>query len=254
MTCREVSAHAERFWKLAGRKEPFPRSLESSISWALPLAIVRLPRLSIASLSAWLLINKIPFVHTQAYRKLRACLIAKAGNGIVFLDGADPQKERCFSLAHELAHFLCDYLEPREKVLECMGEGVREVLDGIRLPTMEERLSSLFRGVHLGVFVHMMDRSPEGKINRISILGGEDRADTLALELLAPETAVLDRIKRAEIRLTASDLCELTTEILGKDFGLPNSIASQYGMVLIRRHQSRKRFRDWLGIRNNVEL
>ncbi|MFZ0927275.1 MAG: ImmA/IrrE family metallo-endopeptidase [Syntrophobacteraceae bacterium] len=205
-------------------------------------------------MNAWLLRNKIPFVHTQAYRKLRACLIAKAGNGILFLDGGDPEKERCFSLAHELAHFLCDYLEPREKALECMGERVRDVLDGIRLPTVEERLSSLFRGVHLGAFVHMMDRSPEGKIDRISILEGEDRADTLALELLAPEAAVLDRIRRAETHLMACDPCELTTKILGKDFGLPNSIASQYAMVLIRRHRSRKRFKDWLGLRNNVEL
>lgn len=171
----------------------------------------------------------------------------------MFLDGADPDSERRFSLAHEVAHFLSDYLEPRQKVLEFIGEGVRDVLDGIRPPTMEERLSSLFRGVHLGMFVHMMDRSSDGKISYVSVLEKEDRADALALELLAPEAAVLNRIRQAGIH-GESELYESAVESLINDFGLPSSIASQYGRVFVRRHQSGRNFRDWLGYKNNVEL
>lgn len=55
MIDREPAFWAERFWSLVGRTEPFPRSLESSVGWALPLAIVKLPRLGLSELQRWLL-------------------------------------------------------------------------------------------------------------------------------------------------------------------------------------------------------
>jgi Zn-dependent peptidase ImmA (M78 family) len=39
--------------------------------------------------------------------------MARAGHGFISLDGSDADDERRFSLAHELAHFLLDYQDPR---------------------------------------------------------------------------------------------------------------------------------------------
>ena len=130
MTDQEIIVRAGRFWRLAGQVEPFPRLLERAIAWALPLTLVKLPRLSFPDLRAWLTQRDIPFIFSHSDRCLRACLIAKAGSGIVFLDGSDPDDERRFSLAHEVAHFILDYLEPRERGIELLGAAGLEVLDG----------------------------------------------------------------------------------------------------------------------------
>ena len=100
----QISRIAEDFWRLVRRPEPFPRVLESSVAWALPLAIVKLPRLSIFELINWLEQREISISFQAADRRLRACLVARNGRGFVFLDGADVQDEQRFSLAHEIAH------------------------------------------------------------------------------------------------------------------------------------------------------
>jgi len=111
MTEQEIAARADIFWQLAGDVEPFPRSLERAIAWALPLTLVKLPHLNIRNLRVWLDQFDIPCMFSHLDRDLRACLVAKLGRGIIFLDGSDPDDERRFSLAHEVAHFILDYHE-----------------------------------------------------------------------------------------------------------------------------------------------
>ena len=142
---KDVSRCAERFWKRVGKYEQFPRTLETPISWALPIAIVKLPQLVLREIQQWLQERNIVLDFRTPNRKLRACLIAKAGKGIVFLDGCDESDEQRLSLAHELAHYIRDYLEPREKALQFLGDRIADVLDGIRLPTPEERLSGILK-------------------------------------------------------------------------------------------------------------
>lgn len=50
----------------------------------------------------------------------------------VLLDDADTPAEQRFSLAHEVAHFLLDYLQPREATRRKLGETALEVVDGLR--------------------------------------------------------------------------------------------------------------------------
>jgi uncharacterized protein DUF955 len=243
MTEQEIAARAERFWRDAGQVEPFPRSLESAVTWALPIAITKLPRLGLDGLRRWLEQRRIPFSSPVADRPLRGALFARVGHGLVFLDGSDSDDERRFSLGHEVAHFLCDYLDPRERALEALGDSIRDVLDGHRSPAPEERLTALLRDVELGLYVHWMDRRPDGAVARATILEGEDRADRLALELLAPRSTVMFHLDTGR-PTTINRL----TSLLRSEFGLPADPAERYAAMLLVHRQAARSFREWLGV------
>jgi IrrE N-terminal-like domain len=104
---------AERFWRQAEMDEPFPRSLRRPIARCLPLSVVSLPRLRVSAIDEWLQRQGAIHCVNVHDRPLRACLVASGGHGLVFVDGADPDDEQRFSLAHELAHFLRGYRAPR---------------------------------------------------------------------------------------------------------------------------------------------
>lgn len=247
MTDQEATRWAQKFWRLAGRKEPFPRSLESSVAWALPLAIVKLPRLGLSALRNWLSRKGIRLHMGGLDRPLRACLLARGGRGLVVLEESDPEDERRLSLAHEISHFLVDYVHPRHKVLEALGETGREALDGLRPPTLEERLTGVLRGVEVGVYTHLMERSAAGEVNRLEVLAAEDRAGRIALELLAPRQSVLARLEARAIRWREYSAVPAATEVLVEEFGLPQAIAQEYGRSLVLSRRSTRSFREWLG-------
>ncbi len=248
MTRNEITAWAEKFWLSAGHPEEFPRSLESAVAWALPLALVKLPRLGLATMRRWLDEKKVPFEHAADDRPLRACLLARAGRGVVFLDGSDPEDERRFSVGHEVAHFVTDYLMPREKAFALLGEAGRDLLDGKRPPTPEERLGGVLRGVEVRTFTHLMGRSEAGEVCRLDILEAEDSADLLALELLAPCASVLAWLEDQNIQWRATSAFDTATQALMRRFGLPASVAKRYGQSLVMSRRAAQGFRDWLGV------
>lgn len=240
----DVVELAERFWSLAGCRESFPRSLEAPLSWALPIALIKLPRLEVSSLTEWLDRQGIVPPFTVAYRCLRACLVARAGYGMIFLDGSDSEDERRFSLAHEISHFMFDYWQPREHALSVLGSGVQDVLDGRRPPTPEERLGGLLQGVSWQTFTHLMDRSPSGQVEHLCILDAEDRADRLALELLAPRATVISRLQT--IQWKESFAHDQVVETLQQEFGLPGTVAREYGRMLVMSQRPARSFKKWL--------
>ena len=140
-------------------------------------------------------------------RALRGCVLAEGGAGWIFVEANDPDDERRFSLAHELAHFLRHHLAARAYSGD-PGRCLRGVLRGVR-------------SLH---YLHLMERgagflSPE-------VREAEEEADWLAVELLAPEEELSPRLRpdagREEI---AAVLCEA--------FGLPKSAASAHAARLI---------------------
>jgi hypothetical protein len=243
----DATVWAEKFWLLVGRTEPFPRSLESAVAWALPLAIVKLPHLGLSELRTWLERRGVELHVGGPDRLVRACLLAKAGRGMVVLDGSDPEDERRLSLAHEVAHFLVDYLHPRQIALDLLGPRGCEVLDGLRPPSLEERLMGVLRGVELGVYTHLMERTGAGEVDRLDVLDAEDRADCIALELLAPRRTVLSRLKAKGISWREEDGPPAAMRILVDEFGLPPTTARAYGRALVLARRSERSFREWLG-------
>lgn len=242
----EVASIATTFWARSGVKEPYPRTLEPAVFLVLPIAVLRLPRLRLRTAIAWL--SQRGFAHSQDTpdRPLHGYLVARGGIGIVFLDGTDPLDEQLFSLAHEVAHFMYDYLRPRTVALNAFGRGIEEVLDGLRPPTPEERLAGILRGVPLGVYSHLGRRSGHGEMADPDIILVEDKADQLALELLAPLTRVVASVRS---RLPARDAAAQDTvaSLLQSGYGLPASVATIYARTVLSAARSGRSFRQWLG-------
>jgi hypothetical protein len=242
-----VQQVVDEFWSAVGARESFPRTLESAVPWALPLALVKLPRLWVYDVYAWLAQRHIALPADIPNRALHACTIAHAGRGFIFVDGTDPADERRFSLAHEVAHFLLDYHHPRQRVIRRLGAHMIDVLDGVRVPTVDERIHALLQHTPLGVHTHLMDRRSDGVLGCRRLLMAEDRADRLALELLAPMTDVQRCLAHRARTLREQEGLTQTVRVLIETFGLPQPIAASYGQALYHAWYRGPSVREWLG-------
>ncbi|WP_241758104.1 ImmA/IrrE family metallo-endopeptidase [Myxococcus landrumensis] len=158
-------------------------------------------------------------------RPLFGCMVARQGRAVLFLDSADSIEEQRFTLAHEVAHFVLDHLLPRSWALSVFGESIRPVLDKTRHPTPNEKLSSHFSQIPIGVQVKLMERGPSGTIRSTKVLHAERRADRLAYELLAPSALAQE---------TLSDLPEEEGAAeLAARFGLTRAAAREYAQMLL---------------------
>ena len=214
------------FWDLCGEMEPFPRSLERCLALALPLTVIKLPRLKITSIQDWLSQRGVLVAFGCSDRQLRGCLVARGGEGLVFVDGTDSPAELRFTIAHELAHFLIDYLLPRSRALRTFGPWARDVIDGIRPPTSSERLQAVLTSKAITVHINLMERSAEGETNSV-----ENRADKVGLALLAPPSIVMARFGPLADRFVERH--EAVTLELCLRYGLPSWLARQYGRALL---------------------
>lgn len=218
---------AESFWAEARMAVSYPRDIRRAIARSQPIAIVLLPALRVSNVEDWLQRQGRPVPVDVGDRPLRACLVAQADNGIIFVDGADSENEQRFSIAHELAHFLLDYESPRRAAVARHGKEVLEVLDGLRPARDQERIAALLTGVPVRRHVHLMGRhedlSRAGEINQ-----SETLADALALELLAPWEVLRREIQEAGIGRDRRAIARL----LVTHFGLPEGQADRYAAHL----------------------
>ena len=211
---------AERFWAVAGSPPPVPRDLEGPATAALPIRVVRLVDLTLDTVRAWLGRAGVRCPTGEPDRTLRACLVARAGFGFVFLDAADSLDEQRFSLAHEIAHFLRDYDAVRRAAVRAAGPARSPSLMGCARLTVAERVASVVRAVPLVAHVHLLGRDDTGRPQSQAEREAEGAADRLAFELLAP-AAMLPRADAAILR-----------SLLADRFGLPTSAAVAYAAVL----------------------
>jgi hypothetical protein len=216
---------AGAFWAEAGGPAPFPRDLRRPMARALPLTVVAWPGLSVAAVRAWLRGQGVEIRLGEPDRPVRACLVARADCGFVFLDAADDPAEQRFSLAHELGHYLRDYWWPRRRAERRLGPGALAVVDGRRPPRPEERLHALLRGAALTLAAHLLARGPGGAVAP-EVAAAERAADRLACELLAPEAEV-------ESRLGPGATAAGAAALLRAAFGLPAAEAERYATELI---------------------
>lgn len=237
------------FWDLAGCEEAFPRMLQEPVAWALPIGVVSIPRLWLHDVFAYSERLSAQLQPHGRDRPLRGCLLASRGKGIIFIDGTDCLDERTFTLAHETAHFLLDHYIPRMRLVELLGTSIVEVLDGMRPPTMEERLSGIFVEESLLPQLHTLERDTDGSPSSESTRKMESEADLLAIELIAPESEVV-RTCKAHGRTSTSELAS----ILVHSFGLPERVAAGYCAELVDVY-GKGTFRTWIdGGEHFVEL
>jgi hypothetical protein len=221
----------DRFWGAEEAPETFPRDLYLPILLNLPIAIIEIDGLTVNLLDRWLQRHQLPALAAVADRPLRGCLTAYAGVGILFVDRTDDPNQRRLTMAHEAGHFIVDYLLPREDVAR-RRPSLLAVLDGERGPTDAERFDALLADAPIGFHTHLLERDAHGGHLSTITAEVEDRAERLALELLAPLQLVLR--ETAKVANTSD-----SRAVLRDRFGLPAGVATRYANH-IERFQPRR--------------
>lgn len=223
---------ADEFWEAAGGRDPFPCQLESSVLWSLPVAIIKFPRLCVFDVEAWLMERGIQFNFGTQNRALHGSLLAYRGRGCILLNGADSNSELRYSIAHETAHFILNYLRPRRKAMKIIGPSILDVFDGLRLPTVSERVHGILGRVPIGFHIHLMERDTNKIVDREVVMEVEDSADLLALEIISPEEVVRCRIAQCLIHEPYCNPIDVAERLLLDEFGLPAGMAKYYARYL----------------------
>lgn len=235
---------ALEFWTLAGGVSDYPCDMLSAITFTFPLEVYAIPQLRVSHIKEWTSRNGVAYsIRGRNRRRLHGCLLAYHGKGVIFYDTDDPLDEQRITLAHELGHYLVDYDAPRKRAASILGPTILPVLDGDRVPTSTERLHAVLSAVHLGAMCHVMERPDEGLPSNF-VLDIEDRADRLALELLAPASLLQEQMLQSPLRGFKTRLAFLTQH-LRTVYGLPERIASSYARYILRQ-LGEPTFRDQL--------
>jgi hypothetical protein len=208
-----------RFWAVAGAVPPFPRDLRAALAWVDGVRVIEVPNLTLSRAADALARFGVPFDRAQPDRALAGCFCGHSGLGLLLYDPLLSSDEVRFTVAHETAHWLRDYDDPRRKAVKRLGASVLEVLDGRRPPTSDERFAGVLREVPIGPFLHTLDRDRFGRVCSEGARASEGAADRLAFELLAPFEALRPHLGNEVAALTSV-------------FGLPEREAARYATAL----------------------
>jgi len=205
----------------------FPRDLTAIAPFTLPVSIITRARLTtydVVDTVATAIGRDLRFLKK---RRLRGCLVAHAGSGMIFLDEDDADQVR-FAGGHELAHFVGHYLNRRELAIARLGAGIVEVLDGQREPVPEERLAGILADCRLGTFTDVMEREDGVPLNAAAE-AMEYEADEAAFLALAPIGPVIART----IDRTGTVERVAVTRCLAEEFGLSHADARRHAPRIV---------------------
>ena len=137
-----------------------------------------------------------------------------------------------FTLAHELSHFLLDYLLPRQRARDRFGDGIQDVLDGLRAPTLDEQVHAALHGVNVEPAFHLLEKEGDGRFVDARIWNAENRADQLAFELMAPVEIVCANLRESGADGSYFRCVTAAKAILEATYGLPAVMADAYARYL----------------------
>ena len=233
MTTPDLEALARDFWAGTEWCDRFPREIDQVAPLQLPLVIAKQSPINALAAGDWLRRRGmvVPLPHDR--RDLHGCLVAHCGRGFIFVSSTDSAEEQRLTMAHEVAHFFVDYLLPRRQVMQALGARMAAVLDGLRPPTPAERAAAILSHVRLGAHVHLLPRPGAGVDDEVRVVHAEDRADRLALELVAPRACVRDVLNDLAARQPLAP--EAARSALAMHFGLPAYVFHDTVRHMVRR-------------------
>lgn len=234
---------ADAMWGRLDAPPNFPRDPTRLARYGFRVRLMGVPALRLSVVAERLRSRDFPCPPAEPDRELRGCLVHFNETTFLFFDSRDDAAEQRYTIAHELAHLWLEILEQRERVRRRLGEPTLEVLDGVRPPTGPERFQAILAGVTLQLQHHLLERDQELGVQDGGVLLAEERADRLALELLAPA----DEARR---RLPADGAWDQwvpeATARLETAFGLPRPIAKAYARRLGQEAGLRQDFWGWM--------
>lgn len=240
MNLASLESVARAFWSASGLAKAYPRDIERAIAYALPLAVIRLPQLTVDGVFRWLAARRMAAPSRHIGRSLRGCLYAHGGQGVVFVDGSDSSDEIRIVLAHEVAHFILHHLAPRRRAVSVLGVTSLEILDGHRRPTTSEQLAGVLRGIKMTEYIHAIERERDGGISSGHVALMEAEADLLAFELVAP----LKEVRRRVVGVGVDR--HLIADVIEEQFGIPRPTAESWATHIASLQHRATSFADWL--------
>ncbi|OJY92693.1 MAG: hypothetical protein BGP13_19220 [Sphingobacteriales bacterium 40-81] len=223
---------AKDFWKNAGGNNTFPCDITGAVNLVLPIDIVSLSELSVNKIQSWLNERKVFFDLEIDNRLLHGFILIARGAGFIFINGTDTEEERRYTIAHEASHFLLDYQLPRANAVKKLGDGILEVMDGYREPTIEERIDGTLTSISIKSYTHLLEKIGDGTFDNTEILNAENGADELALELLAPHSIVIKDTNPNRNKISFYDFKNQCYQILRNKYMIPASISEAYSSKL----------------------
>ena len=219
-TSSRVRAAVREFWAQLPSSVEDDRPIEQIAPLALPLTVVPIPRLRIRSATQWLLTRGVELDLPYADRPLRGLLLSWRGSSLLFIDGALDAPDRRLTIGHEVGHVALHYLPERARLLR-LSPSLLGVVDGHRELTPAERVSATLEGLPLGVQTHMLARDSLGGASA-STEAAEREAAEFALELIAPERAVTQLLRRElSAELPYTEALERAQALVETKFALP---------------------------------
>ena len=234
---RDSRAAADRLRREAGLPQDSPAAPERVLPRLYPVASILLPDLCVSVLREWLERHgaNAPSLVRCRDRRLRGAVVAWKGCGLLCADAGDGDLQRRFTLAHEAGHFLQDHYYPRQDLLNRFGPGIQSVLDGLRPPTVEERVDALLGRASFALYTHLFDRDDELAWGSGAVQAAEEGADEFACEMLAPRAAL--RLRCPDLRAD-EDSATRVRGVLVHEFGLPPGPALRCARRFVARHGS----------------
>lgn len=213
--------------RAAALEDAPPYEIGRAAMMRLPLDVIGIRELTPSQINQWLLHRGVKYCLQVVERELHGCLLAYRSTGLVFVDSGDSAPEQRYTIAHEVAHFIVDYWTPRQSALAALGPSIQAVLDGVRAPSIDERLDSIFVQVRLRPYVCLLDRGSRTP-HRTEVWIAENRADQVALELLAPREEVCREVQKGQDCEGSFQCRSKALRVLIERFGLPDHAARPY--------------------------
>lgn len=228
-----IETIAKNFWCQVGRaKSGPPYDIAGAISLQMPLDIVSLSELTLGKIDQWLVNKGIKIPISVNDRYLHGFILVKKGTGFIFVNGTDNEDERLYTIAHEASHFILDYKIPRDMAIAKIGDGVENVLDGLRQPTLDEQINGIISGISVQPFTHLLEKDGDGSFTNIKVFDAENNADALAIELLAPHNEVIKATLCGRKKMPFDLFDQLCLDLLISKYRVPETIAKQYSKRL----------------------